>query len=112
MNKSVNASKNQTGCSRREVFFLLLNFSAQSPASRRLNPHVPSGKRVSCEQQLDLPVFEHDQRYVVDGMRTPWKLPLNVAWKNCVGLSSTCLEVPVGALVASLMVVSFQFEII
>ena len=70
-------------------------FSANFSASRRLNPHVASVKRVSCEQQCDLSVFEHDQRYVTDGMRTPWKHHVNVASKNCVGLSSVCPEVPV-----------------
>ena len=34
----------------------------------RLNPHVASEKSVSFEQQLDLTVLEHDQRYVTDGM--------------------------------------------
>ena len=52
-------------------------------------------KGVSCEQQLDLSVFEHDQRDVTDGMRTLWKLPVNVALKNYVFLTSACPEVPV-----------------
>ena len=68
-------------------FFLL------STASRRLNPHVASWKRVSCEQQLDLSVDEHDQRDATSEMRTPWKLPVHVASKNCVWLTSACPEV-------------------
>ena len=32
-------------------------------ALRRLNPHVASRKRVSCEQQLDLSDFEHRRRH-------------------------------------------------
>ena len=49
---------------------------------------------LKCEQQLDLPFLKHDQRDVTDGMRTVWKLPVNVASKN-VCLPSTCPEVPV-----------------
>ena len=70
-------------------------FNAPLTASRHLNSHIVSWKRVSCEQQLDLSVSEHDQRDVTDGMRTPWKLPVNVALKNYVCLSSACPEVPV-----------------
>ena len=39
--------------------------------------------------------FEHDQRDVTDGIRTVWKLLVDVASKNHVCLSSTCPEVPV-----------------
>ena len=49
-----------------------------------LTSHVTSWKRVSSEQQLDLSVFEHDQRDVTDEIRTPWKLPDEVASKNCL----------------------------
>ena len=34
-------------------------------------------------------------RDVTDGMQAPWKLPVDVASKNCVCLTSACLEVPV-----------------
>ena len=41
-------------------------------------------------------VFEHDQRDdATDGRRTLLKPPVNVALKNCVGLTSACLGVPV-----------------
>ena len=43
----------------------------------------------------DLPLFEHDQRDVTDGMRTVGKLPVNVASKNYVCFLSTCPEGPV-----------------
>ena len=62
-------------------------FNVSLTASRRLNPHVASWKRVPCEQQLNLSVFERDQRDVTDEMRTPWKLPVDVASKNCVWLT-------------------------
>ena len=37
--------------------------------------------------------FEHDQRDATDGMRTPWKLRVDLASKNCVWLTSACPEV-------------------
>ena len=52
-------------------------------------------EKASCEQQLDLSILEHHQRDVTDGMRTPWKLPVSLASKNYVCLSSACPEVPV-----------------
>ena len=78
---SDDASWNQTACSRGCVF-PTPEFNALLTASGRLNSHVTLWNRVSCEQHLNLSDFEYDQRDVTDGMRTPWKLPVNVASKN------------------------------
>ena len=47
-------------------------------------------KEFSCEQQFDLSVFEHDQRHATEEIT----FPDDVASKNCVWLTSACLEVP------------------
>ena len=78
-----------------ELDFRTPEYNAYLTALRRLNPHVASWKTVSCEKQLDLFVSEHDKRNVTDGVRTPWKLFLNVTLKHHVCLSSACPEVPV-----------------
>ena len=96
--QSADVSRNQTACSRgrgRRERCPTSEICAKLTASRRLNSHVASWKRVSCEQQLDLSLFEHDQRDATEGTRTPWKLLVDVASKNCVWLTSACPEVPV-----------------
>ena len=76
------------------LFFLLLN-SVHDSVHHDVGIHTSlRGKEFHVNSKWTLSVFEHDQRDVTDGMRTPWTLPVNVASKNCVGLSSTCLEVP------------------
>ena len=75
------------------ISFLCQFCLSYSCASRRLDPHVPSLKRVSCDQQSDFFVCAHDQRHATDEMRTPWKLLVDVASKNCVWLTSACPEV-------------------
>ena len=50
--------KNQTACSRRGCVFPTRDYSALLTAPWRLNPHVLPLRRVSCEQQLDMFVFE------------------------------------------------------
>ena len=95
MQYSADVSRNQTACSRGEVVFPTTEINASLTASRRLDAYVAPWKRASCEQRLDLLVFERDQRDVTDGMQTVWKLPVDVASKNHVCLSSTCPEFPV-----------------